>query len=135
MTEDAMSAVVKRYFDAFNAKDTEAMLDCLSEDVAHHVNEGGVRSGKQAFADFCAHMTRCYDETLTDIVIFDDPHLGRAAAEYTVEGRYIATDAGLPEAKGQRYSLPAGSFFTLKDGKITRVTTRYNLAEWIAKVS
>lgn len=130
-----MTSVIKRYFDAFNAKDTEAMLACLSEDVAHHVNEGGIRRGKPAFAEFCAHMTRCYDENLTDLVIFEDAALGRAAAEFTVNGRYLATDPGLPEARGQTYSLPAGSFFNVADGKITRVTTRYNLADWIAQVS
>jgi hypothetical protein len=31
--------------------------------------------------------------------------------------------------------LNAGGFFTLKDGKITRVTTYYNLNDWIAQVS
>ncbi|XDA97673.1 ketosteroid isomerase-related protein [Sulfitobacter sp. LCG007] len=130
-----MTHIVKRYFDAFNEKDTPAMLDCLAEDVEHHVNEGGIRKGKGAFAEFCAHMSRCYDETLTDMVIFDAPDGSRAAAEYVVNGTYLQTDAGLPEAKGQTYRLPAGSFFDVKDGLITRVTTRYNLADWIAQVS
>ncbi|WP_299673858.1 ketosteroid isomerase-related protein [uncultured Roseobacter sp.] len=130
-----MADVVKRYFEAFNAKDTRAMLDCLSDDVAHHVNEGGVRRGKEAFAVFCDHMSRCYDETLTDMVIFDAPEHGRAAAEYVVNGRYLETDQGLPEAKGQRYQLPAGSFFDVADGLITRVTTRYNFSDWVRQVS
>jgi steroid delta-isomerase-like uncharacterized protein len=130
-----MNQTVKRYFDAFNEKDLEAMLDCVSEDVAHHVNEGGVRRGKGAFAEFCAHMSHCYDETLTDIVIFDAPDHARAAAEYVVNGTYLSTDAGLPEAHGQTYRLPAGSFFDLADGKITRVTTRYNLTDWVRQVS
>ncbi|HAR53043.1 MAG TPA: isopropylmalate/homocitrate/citramalate synthase, partial [Roseovarius nubinhibens] len=37
---------IRRYFEAFNAGDTEGMLGCLAEDVAHHVNEGAVRVGK-----------------------------------------------------------------------------------------
>ncbi|WP_299504644.1 ketosteroid isomerase-related protein [uncultured Roseobacter sp.] len=130
-----MPHIVKQYFDAFNAKDVPAMLACLSDDVAHHVNEGTVRMGKQAFAEFCTHMSLCYDETLVDMVIFEAPEFDRAAAEYVVEGRYIATDDGLPEARGQRYTLTAGSFFDLADGKITRVTTRYNLNDWISQVS
>lgn len=130
-----MNATVKAYFDAFNAGDIPAMLDCLSEDVAHHVNEGNVRSGKAAFAEFCAHMDHCYAEQLTDMVIFEAEGGTRAAAEYTVNGTYKNTDAGLPEARGQSYSIPAGSFFTLKDGKITRVTTRYNLSDWTAQVA
>lgn len=129
-----MTALLKTYFDAFNAKDTDAMLACLSDDVAHHVNEGDVRLGKEKFAAFCAHMTRCYDETLTDMVLFVNEDGSRGAAEYTVNGTYLATDAGLPEARGQTYTLPAGSFFDIAEGKITRVTTRYNLSDWTRQV-
>lgn len=128
-------SIVQTYFDAFNAGDTDAMLGCLTDDVAHHVNEGNIRTGKEKFAYFCAHMSRCYKEQLTDMVTFETPDGTRAAAEYTVNGTYLATDEGLPEAKGQTYRLPAGSFFTLRDGKIARVTTYYNLADWIAQVS
>ncbi|ASM71063.1 MULTISPECIES: ketosteroid isomerase-related protein [Roseobacteraceae] len=127
--------VVHRYFDAFNAGDTDAMLDCLTDDIAHHVNEGQIRTGKAPFAEFCAHMTRCYRENLTDMVIFVNDDQTRAAAEYVVNGTYLQTDAGLPEARNQTYKLPAGSFFDLRDGKIARVTTYYNLADWTAQVA
>ena len=130
-----MSKTVEAYFAAFNAGDIEAMLACVAEDVAHHVNEGQVRRGKAAFGEFCAHMSRCYQEELTDMVIFAAEGGTRAAAEYTVNGTYLATDAGLPEAKGQSYRLPAGSFFSLEGGKISRVVTYYNLADWVAQVS
>jgi steroid delta-isomerase-like uncharacterized protein len=69
------------------------------------------------------------------MVIFIDPAGTRAAAEFIVNGTYLETDPGLPEAKGQGYRLPAGSFFSLRDGKITRVVTYYNLADWVAQVS
>lgn len=127
--------LINRYYAAFNAGDLEAMLDCLSEDVAHHVNEGQVRMGKAAFAEFCAHMNRCYKEHLTDIVVMQNETGNRVAAEFIVNGTYLATDAGLPEARGQKYVLPAGSFFSVVDGKITRVVTYYNLADWIGQVS
>lgn len=130
-----MSETVKRYFDAFNAGDVQGMLDCLSEDVAHHVNEGQIRVGKEKFAEFCAHMNRCYKELLTDIVVFEAEGGTRAAAEFIVNGTYLQTDSGLPEAHGQTYRLPAGSFFTLEGGKISRVTTFYTLADWVKQVS
>lgn len=130
-----MTDTIARYFAAFNAGDTDAMLDCLDEQIAHHVNEGQIRVGKEKFAEFCAHMSRCYKEELTDMVIFSNEDGTRAAAEFIVNGTYLATDEGLPEAKGQTYRLPGGSFFELKDGKISRVTTYYNLADWIAQVS
>ena len=127
--------VIAAYFDAFNAGDVDAMLALLDTDVEHHVNEGGIRRGKIAFAEFCAHMNHCYRERLTDIVVFASEDGSRAAAEFTVNGTYLATDTGLPEARGQTYVLPAGSFFSLASGKITRVTTYYNLKDWMRQVS
>jgi steroid delta-isomerase-like uncharacterized protein len=111
------------------------MLACLSEDVAHHVNEGAVRRGRDAFAEFCAHMTRCYREHLTGMVIFASDDGTRAAAEFVVNGTYLQTDAGLPDARGQGYVLPAGAFFSLSEGRITRVVTYYNLADWVRQVA
>jgi steroid delta-isomerase-like uncharacterized protein len=130
-----MSDVIKRYFAAFNLGDVQTMLDCVSDDVAHHVNEGQIRRGKDAFAEFCAHMNRCYKEELTNIVVFEANGGTRGAAEFIVNGTYLETDSGLPEAKGQQYKLPGGSFFDMADGKITRVTTYYNLADWVRQVS
>ncbi|MFC2966879.1 ketosteroid isomerase-related protein [Acidimangrovimonas pyrenivorans] len=128
-------ALIERYFAAFNAGDALGMLDCVTEDVAHHVNEGEVRRGKEAFAEFCAHMGVSYREELRDMVIFVNAAGDRAAAEFTVHGTYLKTDPGLPEAHGQEYVLPAGSFFTLRDGRISRVTTYYNLADWTRQVA
>ena len=128
-------STIQAYFDAFNRGDVAAMLACLSEDIAHHVNEGEVRRGKEAFRSFCEHMNRCYRENLTDMVIFEAEGGTRGAAEYVVNGSYLETDEGLPEAKGQTYRLPAGSFFSLEDGLITRVVTYYNLAHWMRQVS
>ncbi len=128
-------SIVQTYFDAFNAGDTQAMLDCLTDDVAHHVNEGNVRIGRGKFAEFCAHMDHCYKETLTEMVVFTSSDGTRGAAEYMVNGTYLNSDEGLPPASGQTYRLPGGSFFDIRDGKIARVTTYYNLADWIAQVS
>lgn len=134
MTETARKTITT-YFDAFNAGQTADMVACLDENVAHHVNEGKIRQGKGAFAEFCDHMSRCYAENLTDMVIFTSEDGTRAAVEYIVNGTYLETDAGLPAANGQTYRLPAGSFFSLQDGKITRVVTYYNLADWVAQVN
>lgn len=135
MSAEETRALVSRYFAAFNAGSIDGMLDCLAEDVAHDVNQGERRIGKDAFKSFSIHMARCYREELGDMVLFVSEDGNRAAAEYTVRGTYLASDEGLPEAKGQTYSLPAGSFFQIEEGLITRVTTYYNLPEWIRQVS
>jgi len=129
-----MTAILKAYFEAFNAGDVPAMLACLTDDVAHHVNEGQIRVGKVKFAEFCAHMSRCYKEELTDMVLFEAEGGRRGAAEFIVNGIYVQTDGDLPAAHGQTYRLPGGSFFDIRDGKIARVTTYYNLADWIRQV-
>jgi len=127
--------LIRRYYRAFNAGDTKGMLACLANDIRHDVNQGKTRVGKAKFAEFSAHMSRCYKEKLENIVVMASKDGARAAAEFVVHGEYIATDEGLPSAKGQRYVLPAGAFFEVKDGLITRVTTYYNLAEWMAQVT
>lgn len=128
-------ALIAAYYDAFNAGQTDRMMEMLHDEVEHHVNEGQIRKGKELFAEFNRHMTDSYRENLTDMVIFANEAGDRAAAEFVVNGTYLKTDPGLPEAKGQTYRLPAGAFFTIRDGKIARVTTYYNLADWTAQVS
>jgi len=127
--------LVARYYAAFNAKDWAGMLACVADDLRHDVNEGDTRGGKARFAEFIAHMDRCYDETLKDIAIMTNAEGSRAAAEFVVHGRYKQTDDGMSDARGQTYVLPAGAFFEIRDGLIRRVTTRYNLKDWIAQVA
>ncbi len=134
MTRSAQDAI-SAYYAAFNAGDAAGMLACVTDDIEHRVNEGDTRHGRAKFAEFCAHMGVSYRETLTDLVIFTSPDGKRGAAEFIVHGEYLQTDPGLPEAKGQTYTLPAGAFFDLHNGQITRVTTFYNLADWERQVS
>ncbi len=129
------AALIRRYYDAFNAGDGEAMLACLTDDVIHDVNQGERRVGKEKFRAFNARMDHHYKERLEGIAVMVSKDGTRAAAEFNVNGKYLATDSGLPEAKGQTYILPAGTFFAIRDGKIARVTTYYNLTDWITQVS
>ncbi|MBX9590600.1 MAG: nuclear transport factor 2 family protein [Hyphomonadaceae bacterium] len=128
-------ALIERYYAAFNDGDSEGMLACLSEDVVHDVNQGKRRSGKKAFREFSRHMERCYAEQLENMAIMATPDGTRAAAEFLVLGTYVETDEGLPPASGQTYRLSAGTFFEIQDGLIARVTTYYNLADWLAQIA
>ena len=135
MSEAETVALIRRYIDAFNAGDRDAMLACLSDDVAHDINQGGREIGKDKFRWFLGMMDRHYRERLEDVVVMAGQGGGRAAAEFTVRGTYLSTAEGLPEASGQSYSLPAGIFFDVDGGRISRVTTYYNLADWTAQVA
>lgn len=130
-----MSAdLIRAYYDAFNRHDYPALLALLAEDVAHDVNQGGREVGRDRFGAFLERMDRCYRERIRDLVVMTSPDDRHAAAEFTVEGAYLATDSDLPEAQGQTYSLPVGAFFEMADGLIVRVTNYYNLRDWIGQV-
>ncbi len=135
MTASQTVALIERYYAAFNAGDSETMLACLSEDVAHDVNQGRRRSGKAAFREFSKHMERCYAEQLENMAVMATADGTRAAAEFEVLGTYMETDSGLPPATGQTYRLPAGAFFEVRNGLIVRVTTYYNLADWLRQIA
>jgi steroid delta-isomerase-like uncharacterized protein len=125
-------ALIRAYFERFNAGDAEGLLGLLSDDVIHDINEGPTEVGIEAFRAFKAHMDRSYREQITDLEVYASGDKG--AAEFTCSGEYLATDSGLPEAAGQRYSIWAGAFFTVRDGKICRITSCYNLKNWIRAV-
>jgi steroid delta-isomerase-like uncharacterized protein len=127
--------VIESYYRYFNQGNWEGMLSLLDESISHEVNQGDVQKGKKAFSAFLGHMEDCYKEKLEDIVVMVNNTKKRASAEFIVNGEYIKTDGSLPKANGQKYVLPAGTFFEVNNGLITRITTYYNLPLWIKMVS
>jgi steroid delta-isomerase-like uncharacterized protein len=126
--------LIEQYYAAFNSADMDTFLNLLTDDVIHDINQGKREIGKDAFRQFMACMNFNYKEQLVDMVIMATPDGTRAAAEFVVLGKYIKSDEGLPDAKGQEYSLPAGAFFEIRDNKVARITNYYNLQDWIAQV-
>jgi steroid delta-isomerase-like uncharacterized protein len=127
--------LVEQYYAAFNSADMDTFINLLTDDVIHDINQGKREIGKEAFTQFMACMNHNYKEQLTDMVIMATSDGSRAAAEFVVLGEYLQSDDGLPDAKGQKYRLPAGAFFQIRDHKIARITNYYNLQDWIAQVS
>ena len=127
--------LIRAYYDAFNRGDSASMIAMLTEDVIHDVNQGERRTGLDKFRAFNARMEHNYKEELKDIAVLVSKDGTRAAAEFNVHGIYKNSEDGLPPAKGQKYVLPAGTFFAIRNGKIARVTTYYNLTDWIMQVS
>lgn len=128
------SSLITHYYANFNTGDRDAMLRLLSADVTHDQNQGGREIGRDVFRLFMLRMDRCYRERLSNIVICTDATGTYASAEYVVHGTYIANDDGLPPATGQKYVLPGGAFFSVRDGLITRVSNYYNLNEWLRQI-
>lgn len=129
-----MKQLIENYYHTFNSGGREAMLAMLADDVVHEINEGAAEVGRDAFRAFLGRMDRCYKEQVEDLVVFTSDTPNRAAAEFYIRGQYVATDDGLPEATGQTYHLRIGAFFEITNGKISRVTNYYNLADWMRMV-
>ena len=126
--------LIQAYYARFNRGDWDAMLELLSDDVAHDVNEAGRETGKAAFKAFFERMNASYAENISDLSVSVNSDGSRAAAEYVVSGTYHRTDAGLPEARGQEYKIAGGAFFEVQNGKISRVTNYYNLHTWLQQI-
>jgi len=133
-TREGAEALVRQWYQRFNDGDRAGMLALLAEDAVHDINQGGRETGLPAFKAFLERMDRSYREQISGLVVMSDASGSHAAAEFLVDGTYIATDSGLPPASGQTYVLPAGAFFQVKDGRISRVSTSYNLPAWIRMV-
>jgi steroid delta-isomerase-like uncharacterized protein len=126
--------IVKSYYEAFNAKKFDEMLNFLTDDVVHDINQAGRTVGKEAFKKFLSEMDEYYDEHLNDIVIMVSTTGERAAAEFICHGVYKNPAEGLPPARGQKYQLPVGCFFEISENKILRISNFYNMNDWLLQV-
>ncbi len=131
---DRATELVLSYYAALNRADHAGVLAVLAEDVVHDVNQGEREVGSSAFATFLQSMSASYREHFRDVVVMATQNGLHAAAEYVVEGVYLETAEGLPTANGQRYCLPGGAFFAIRDGRIARVSNHYNLSDWVRQV-
>jgi len=128
------ATLITAYYDAFNRGDhigavsERARAEAISR-ILYPADES-----PQGQELRLRRMDRCYRERLEGIRVIASADGSHAAAEYVVHGEYLADDEGLPPARGQRYVLPGGAFFDVRDGKIARVTNYYNLDDWIAQV-
>jgi steroid delta-isomerase-like uncharacterized protein len=133
MTENT-EALIREYYQRFNQQDVEGFLALLDENVVHDISQGGRETGKPAFRKFLEHMNGTYREQVRDLAVMVDATGTRAAAEFNLDGTYVATDGSLPPAKGQRYTLVVGAFFEVKNGRITRISNHYNMKDWLRQV-
>lgn len=107
--------LIERLFAAANAREFDALLGCLDDDVVVETRAGHRQFGKEAFRRHFAENVITADEQHGDIAISASEDGTRAAAEFTRRG----TRAG---ASGESYSVADGMFFAVETGSIVRVT-------------
>src|SRR4051812_41380941 len=107
--------IIEAYYRSFNARDYAGMLALVADELVHERNQGDRVIGRDQFAEFLQRNDKAYREQLVDLVVMSEPGNVRFAAEFTVVGKYLQADPGMPPAHGQSYELPAGAFFELDD--------------------
>lgn len=127
--------LIKKYYESFNQKDWKTFFELLHPQIIHEINQGHVEISKESFKKFIDRMNHSYEEQIKDINIYEGEKANTFASEYMVHGKYLRTDEGLPEAKGQTYILKGGAFFETENGLIKLVRNYYNLNEWIKMVN
>lgn len=76
-----------------------------------------------------------FDETLDNIIILISNDGQFAAAHWIDHGKYYKDYPGMDvSAKNQTYVIPGGHFFEIKNGKLSRVTTYYNLVDFMKQI-
>lgn len=107
--------IVSRSFETWNARDIDAFVGCMTEDVTYHVPEsipfGGALTGREAVAAFAQELFGVFQELTTDlhrVVRKGD----RAIADGVHHGR-------TPD--GVRHEVPFRNAVTLRDGLICEV--------------
>jgi len=123
--------LIRNYFTAFNIRDIDGALALVDDDVDHAVVPGRRERGKPAFRAYLEAQVRSRDERFDEIVVMADAEGRRFAAEYTAQGTYGETEAGLPAAARQEYVVAGGCFFLVVDGRIVRITRYDNLPDWL----
>jgi steroid delta-isomerase-like uncharacterized protein len=135
MSEAASQDLVERFLAALNGNDMDAALALLSIDVAFDTREGTREIGRDKVHWHLGLFHRHFREQYEDIAVMVAPGGVRAAAEFTISGKYLSSKDGFPEATGQNYQIPAGMFFEIDDDQITRVTTYVDTTTWRAALS
>ncbi|WP_309085214.1 nuclear transport factor 2 family protein [Chelativorans sp.] len=136
MSEAETRDLVARAFAALNSGDVEALLSCLSEDVALDLPGQGREIGRDRVRWRLAGLSRHFRAAAADLAVMTAPGGLRAAAEFTLRGTYNATLAGLPPAGGQPFRIAAGIFLDVDDdGLISRITACYDASMLVSELS
>jgi SnoaL-like polyketide cyclase. len=115
--------IIAAYIDAYNARDVDAMLFCLGEDIVFRNIAGGevnaATDGKAAFADLARVGVEAFSarrQRVTDAIVLT----GRAmlVVDYAAT---VAADLPNGWTKGQELAFEGRSYFEWRDGKITLI--------------
>lgn len=123
--------LVMRYYTAYNAENWQTCLSLLSPDVVHD-HPKGRESGKLSF-ERSVFQAVCCRLQFSNISICASQSGRQAAAKYTILHRYLNTAPEMIQGSIPSHHLQGRSFFDVKGGLIRRITTYFDLKEWMGR--
>ena len=122
------------YFYFFGAK-WDSVLALLAPEIIHTFNNEDVGTGIAKFREFVNIKHIHYREQQQELSVTVDLTSSEACAKFILEGHYISTYPGLPEARQQYYRIDVETFFEFNRDKISRIATCFDFAEWINQIN
>lgn len=117
-----LPAIIQSYIDAYNRKDSAALVECIGKNIVfENVSNSGQSikiEGRAAFAELAeqaATMFTSRHQTITNAVVDGD----RVAMEVDWTGT-LAVDLG-PIKAGKLIAMRGASFMTIEEGLLTRI--------------
>lgn len=123
--------LVMRYYTAYNAENWQACFSLLSPDVVHD-HPKGRELGKLSFERSVFQADRCRLQ-FANISIRASQSGRQAVAEYSVLRSDLNTAPEMLQGNIPSHHLQGRSFFDVKGGLIRRITTYFDLKEWMGR--
>ena len=127
--------IVKAYYAAYNAHDTEKQIALMTKDIIHAPNQGEKTTGVEHYRAFNTANNASFDEDCVELKFFTSPDSKKVIAESYAVGKYVKDMEGYPKAKNQPYRSHVVEVFEFAGGKIKSLATYYNEKDWIAQIS
>lgn len=121
-----MQTVVESYYKTYNDRDIKGQTALMTDNITYISNSGKLRQGKEAYQKYTEGLFKEINEKAVDMTYYVDPIKSVVVATGNAIGTYEESSAGLPPAKGQKYTLPFVEIFEIQDEKIKKFTTFYN---------
>ena len=112
--------IVKKYFDAWNTHDTEAILATVTGDGTYSDPVGGKHLSGQKYADYAASLFTAFPDLKLELIANLVASNGMVAAPWLLFGTHQGP-VGDIQPTGRSITLPGCDFITVENGKIKEV--------------
>ena len=129
MEPSEVRSVVDKSWKAICTANWDALAAVTHDDIVMEFSEGTFVRGREDCRAFWQYYLGNYHMHVVHMNII--PEGDTAAVEAALELTYHTTKPGMPEACGQKVTIPAAVFVTLRDGKVQRSRFVYSLADWM----